>query len=110
MKVNLHTHFHTIALDGVYADPEETGTPRFFALSPVSDDEVPRVTATVATRVVALLSLRGLLEDDVPAVEDPVLCRKSANPKYEQLRDLEGWHGRRPQLTSGTLTDGLSTR
>jgi hypothetical protein len=66
-SINLHTHFHTIALDGVYADPEDTGTPRFFALSPVSDEEVARVTATVAKRVVTLLIRRGLLEEDGPA-------------------------------------------
>ena len=71
-SINLHTHFHTIALDGVYADPEETGTPRFFALSPVSDEEVARVTATVAERVVALLIRRGLLDEDGPAAPDPL--------------------------------------
>jgi len=71
-SINLHTHFHTIALDGVYADPEATGTPRFFALSPVSDEEVARVTATVAKRVVALLIRRGLLEEDGPAASDPL--------------------------------------
>jgi hypothetical protein len=63
-SINLHTHFHAIVLDGVYADPEDLGTPRFFALSPVSDEEVARVTATVAKRVVALLIRRGLLEEE----------------------------------------------
>jgi hypothetical protein len=71
-SINLHTHFHAIALDGVYADPEDTGTPRFFALSPVSDEEVARVTATVAKRVVALLIRRGLLEENGPAGLDPL--------------------------------------
>ena len=61
-----------IVLDGVYADPENTGTPRFFALSPVSDEEVARVTSIVAKRVVALLIRRGLLEEDGPAGLDPL--------------------------------------
>ncbi len=71
-STNLHTHFHAIALDGVYAEPEDTGTPRLLALSPVSDEEVARVTATVAKRVVALLIRRGLLEEDGPAGLDPL--------------------------------------
>jgi hypothetical protein len=32
-SINLHTHFHALVLDGVYADPEDTGAPRFFTLS-----------------------------------------------------------------------------
>jgi hypothetical protein len=71
-SVNLHTHFHAIALAGVYAGPEDTGTPRFFALSPVRDEEVARVTAAVAKRVVALLIRRRLLEDNGPAAADPL--------------------------------------
>jgi hypothetical protein len=71
-SINLHTHFHAIALDGVYADPENTGPLRFFALSPVSDEEVARVTATLAKRVVGLLIRRGMLEEDGPTASDPL--------------------------------------
>ncbi len=71
-SINLHTHFHALVLDGVYADPDETGTPRFFALSPPSDEEIARVTASVAKRVVRLLIRRGLLEQDGPPLADPL--------------------------------------
>jgi hypothetical protein len=71
-SINLHTHFHALVLDGVYADPEGTGTPRFSALSPPSDEEIARVTASVAKRVVRLLLRRGLLEQDGPPLVDPL--------------------------------------
>ncbi len=71
-SINLHTHFHALVLDGVYADPDDTGTPRFFALSPPSDEEIARVTASVAKRVVRLLLRRGLLEQDGPPLADPL--------------------------------------
>ncbi len=71
-SINLHTHFHALVLAGVYADPDDTGTPRFFALSPPSDEEIARVTASVAKRVVRLLLRRGLLEQDGPPLADPL--------------------------------------
>jgi len=71
-SINIHTHFHALVLDGVYADPEDTGTPRFFELPPPSDEEVARVTALVAKRIVRLLMRRGLLEEDGPPREDPL--------------------------------------
>ncbi|MBW2726756.1 MAG: transposase zinc-binding domain-containing protein [Deltaproteobacteria bacterium] len=37
--VNLNVHFHSIFLDGVYADPDNTGTPEFFPLPAPDDDE-----------------------------------------------------------------------
>ena len=71
-SINLHTHFHAIVLEGVYADPEGTGSPRFFALSPPSDEEIARVTTSVAKRIVRLLIRRGLLDEGGPRPADPL--------------------------------------
>ncbi|MCP4039502.1 MAG: transposase, partial [bacterium] len=71
-SINLHTHFHALVLDGVYADPEEQGSPQFFALSPPTDEEIARVTATLAKRIVRLLMRRGLLDEEGPPSADPL--------------------------------------
>ena len=39
--INLHIPFHALVLDGVYADPDDTGIPRFFTLSSPSEPERP---------------------------------------------------------------------
>ena len=69
-SIDLHTHYHGLILDGVYADPEDTGTPRFFALSPPSDEEIARVTASVAKRVVGLAGKHVMRLGDRIEIED----------------------------------------
>jgi hypothetical protein len=71
-SINLNLHIHAIILDGVYADPEATGTPTFHTLPPPDDSEIARVTAAVAKRIVRLLTRRGLLPDDGQPTEDPL--------------------------------------
>src|SRR5437867_1384501 len=48
--VNVHLHFHTLALDGVFVQ-EPDGTLRFHAASPPTDDDVRRVVARVRRRL-----------------------------------------------------------
>jgi hypothetical protein len=70
--VNLNVHFHSVFLDGVYADPDNTGTPEFFPLPAPDDEEIARVAAASAKGIIRLLARRGLLSDYGEAAEDPL--------------------------------------
>jgi hypothetical protein len=70
--VNLNVHFHSVFLDGVYADPDNTGTPEFFPLPAPADEEIARVAAASAKGIIRLLERRGLLSQDGEAAEDPL--------------------------------------
>jgi hypothetical protein len=72
--INLNLHVHSLILDGVYADPKNTGTPTFHALPAPADPEIARVTAAVVKRIVRLLSRRGLLPEAGQPAEDPLQC------------------------------------
>ncbi len=65
--LNLNVHFHTLVLDGVFAE-NETGGLRFHPAPPPSDAEVARLLATIRARVRRLLMRRGLepQDGDVP--------------------------------------------
>ena len=43
--MNLNVQFHSVFLDGVYADPDDTGTPEFYPLPAPDDAEIARVAA-----------------------------------------------------------------
>ena len=68
----MNVHFHSVFLDGVYADPNHTGTPEFFPLPEPDDEEVARVIAGSARGIIRLLQRRGLLSDCGDAAEDPL--------------------------------------
>jgi hypothetical protein len=70
--VNLNVHFHSIFLDGVYADPDNAGTPAFFPLPAPDDEEIARVAAASARGIICLLERRGLLSDHGDAATDPL--------------------------------------
>ena len=57
--LNLHVHFHTLVLDGVFTRDAE-GAVRFHTLPPPTDDEVTHVLTTIARRIRRLLARRGL--------------------------------------------------
>jgi len=72
-------HFHVLAFDGVFLEPEDEGArPEFVFLGDPSDHDVERLLATCRHRVIRLLARRGihLGEDavDEPADEDPELA------------------------------------
>jgi hypothetical protein len=69
---NLNVHFHSVFLDGVYADPNHTGKPEFFSLPAPDDEEIARVAAASARGIIRLLERRGLLSDHGDAAEDPL--------------------------------------
>jgi len=77
--LNLNLHFHTLALDGVYADIGHTAeAPRFLPLSPPDDDAVARVLAGTARRIHRLVAERAGGEEDALAREEPLLALLAA--------------------------------
>ena len=72
--LNLTPHFHSLVLDGVYPGP--THNPgRFVPLPPPETEDVARVMAGTARRVMRLLEMRGLERSDDPlASEEPLLA------------------------------------
>ncbi|MDH3227716.1 MAG: transposase, partial [Thermoleophilia bacterium] len=75
--LNLNVHFHTLALDGVYAGGDGT-TARFLPLPPPSPDEVARVLAGTARRIARLVESRADGDDDALARDEPLLATLSA--------------------------------
>jgi hypothetical protein len=67
--LNLNVHFHTLVLDGVY-DPRDGM--RFRPLPPPDDDEVARVTRSVARGIARLLERRGFGPDTDAEEIDPL--------------------------------------
>jgi len=72
--LNTNPHFHSIVLDGVYGGPSHTPGP-FLPLPPPTTQDVIRVMAGTARRVMRLLEKRGLENQDDPlATDDPLLA------------------------------------
>jgi hypothetical protein len=67
--LNVNVHFHALVLDGVH-DPGEGM--RFRPLPPPDDEEVARVTRSVARSIARLLARRGFTRDADPATIDPL--------------------------------------
>jgi hypothetical protein len=71
--LNLTPHFHSLVLDGVYQGPAHSLGP-FLPLPPPTTEDVARVMAGTARRVMRLLEKRGLDRPDVSrASEDALL-------------------------------------
>ncbi len=76
--LQLNVHFHTLVLDGVFAEGAD-GILEFHAAEPPSDEEVARVLAAIYRRVRRLLARRGLDVEPIPdldplAAESPALA------------------------------------
>ena len=68
--VNVHLHFHTLVLDGVFVH-EPDGTLRFHAASPPTDEDVRRVVARVRRRLEHLGVTGGAgADEDVDPLAD----------------------------------------
>ena len=61
--LNLNVHFHTLVLDGIY---DARDGMRFRPLAPPDNDEVERVTRSIARGIARLLERRGLTPDADP--------------------------------------------
>jgi len=77
--LNLTPHFHTLVLDGVYPGPAHTPE-RFLPLPAPTTEDVARVLAGTARRILRTLARRGLgdEEDDSLARDDPLLAALTA--------------------------------
>jgi len=71
--LNANLHFHTLALDGVYARSER-GAARFLPLPAPSRDEVARVLAGTARRITRRLESRAEGDDGALARDEPLLA------------------------------------
>jgi hypothetical protein len=73
--LNLNLHFHTLALDGVYADDGGPGAaPRFLPLPPPDHDAVARVLAGTARRLQRIVAKRAAEDEDALARDEPLLA------------------------------------
>ncbi len=68
--LRLNLHFHMGAIDGVFAAADDD-EPQFQALLPPEDEEIERVTASIAERVRKFFERRGLGPDSDPEESDP---------------------------------------
>ncbi len=72
--LNTNPHFHSIVPDGVYNGPPHAPGP-FLPLPPPRFEDVTRVMAGTARRVIRLLEKRGLENEHDPlATDDPLLA------------------------------------
>ncbi len=72
--LNLAPHFHSIVLDGVYGGPPHAPGP-FLPLPPPTTEDVARVMAGTARRVMRILEKRGLESGEDPlTADDPLLA------------------------------------
>ena len=76
--LNLTPHFHTIVLDGVYAGtPSQPGP--FAPLPPPETEDVARVLAGTARRILRRLERKGItMEEDSLADDDPLMAMLGA--------------------------------
>jgi hypothetical protein len=78
-SLNVTPHYHSLVLDGVYAKSEDSDRPVFVAVPAPTDEEVKKITETVAKRVLKLLEKRGVVgEDDL------------VDPLYDESPTLAG--------------------
>ena len=76
--LNLTPHFHTLVLDGIYPGPQhDLGS--FVPLPPPETEDVARVLAGTARRILRVVARRGLDSDeDSLASDDPLLAMLTA--------------------------------
>lgn len=71
---NLNTHFHLVALEGVYTQPHtEDAIPRFVAFEPPTDQEVCEVIEKIATKTIKFLRKKSYLREEGEEVLRPDL-------------------------------------
>ncbi len=71
----LNPHFHSLALDGVFAE-EQGGELVFHALPCLTNGDVAEVLQVARTRIVALLRRKGVLADDDESGASVVTARR----------------------------------
>ncbi len=67
--LRLNPHFHTLALDGVFAEDEEGGELSFHALPCLTNDNVADLLQIARARILALLRRKGVIADDAVSAD-----------------------------------------
>lgn len=62
-SLNVTPHYHCIVLDGVYAKLEDSDQPVFIAAPSPTDEDIKKITETVAKRALKLLEKRGVISE-----------------------------------------------
>ena len=115
--LRLNPHLHVIALDGVFAE-EPDGPPRFVQLPELGSIDVAEALSTIRSRVVRLLTRRGVLETQTmgelelaysdAAERDPALAQLTsaavtgqppAGPERRERAPLRLTHTAGPSIT-----------
>lgn len=69
---NLNTHFHLVALEGVYGTPQSSDAiPRFTTFTPPSDQDVCDVVEKIAAKTIKYLRKKGYLQEEGEEVLRP---------------------------------------
>jgi len=106
--LNLTPHFHSMILDGVYPGPAHQPGP-FLPLPPPTTEDVARVMAGTARRVMRLLEKRGLDNGDDPlAGDDPLLATLMAASVRSRI--ATGPEAGQPWLRLGDRVDLVEPR
>ena len=69
--LRLNLHLHSLVIEGVYADDDD-GQPQFQVLPAPDNEEIARLTESLARRIRKFLQQRGLGPDSDPAESDPL--------------------------------------
>jgi hypothetical protein len=94
--VNLHVHFHTLVLDGVFVR-EADGTLRFHPAAPPTDEDVRRVVARVRRRERLGLAGGTVTDEDAdPLAEESVALAGLSQAAVQGRAALGGRAGRGP--------------
>jgi hypothetical protein len=108
-SINLNPHFHSLVLDGVYVSTLPYEPPRFTPLPAPSDEELTRITVSIARRVERLLVKKGLLGEHAATEPDPLEADESLLPQLYsasvQGRIASGPHAGQRLLRLGDRID-----
>ncbi len=122
--LRLNRHFHTLVLDGAYAEDEQ-GELRFHSLSCVTNSDVADILQIACSRIQRLLRHKGVIEDDTVDAPDaltdtliapPALRRTDPPPIARGTAPggscrCEGKHSSScPQIVNGCQCQVLRTR
>jgi hypothetical protein len=77
--LRLNPHYHVLQIDGVYVEQGDEAPPMFIETPGPTDADIKTLTETVASRVIRLLTRRGVLDETSCALdslqeEEPVLA------------------------------------